>query len=228
MTKLQTIVPDILTICTYSEFAPFSYKKDGSVVGTDIEFLENFADEMRLDTNIIEKQFDGLWDMPGLDKCDIAAAGMMSEGRDLGNRGIWSKSYITVKRSLLIRHTDKDILKEPRDFSGKKIVVTPESAAHIDAIERYQSYGAIIIPVVPSQNEIVNQILNGEIDAFGEGNVSNKFLAEQFADKNGSQPFVLTDIHEMSFTEELCFAVRSSDKRLICNLNEFINSYFKT
>ena len=60
MTKLQTIVPDILTICTYSEFAPFSYKKDGSVVGTDIEFLENFADEMRLNTNIIEKQFDGL------------------------------------------------------------------------------------------------------------------------------------------------------------------------
>ena len=228
MTKLQTIVPDILTICTYSEFAPFSYKKDGSVVGTDIEFLENFADEMRLNTNIIEKQFDGLWDMPGLDKCDIAAAGMMSEGRDLGNRGIWSNSYITVKRSLLIRHTDKDILKEPRDFSGKKIVVTPESAAHIDAIERYQSYGAIIIPVVPSQNEIINQILSGEIDAFGEGDVSNGFLVERYIGKDGSNPLVLTDIHEMNFPEELCFAVRSYDKRLIYNLNEFINECFKT
>ena len=104
MNKLQTIVPDILTICTYSEFAPFSYKKDGSVVGTDIELLENFAHKMGLNLNIIENQFDGLWDMPGLDECDIAAAGMMSEGRDLGSKGIWSKSYITVKRSLLIRH----------------------------------------------------------------------------------------------------------------------------
>ena len=226
MNKLQTIVPDILTICTYSEFAPFSYKKDGSVVGTDIELLENFAHKMGLNLNIIEKQFDGLWNMPGLGQCDISAAGMMSEGRDLDDKGIWSESYITVKRSLLIRHTDKDILKEPWNFSGKKIVVTPESAAHIDAIERYETYGAIIIPTVPSQNVIVNQLLSGEIDAFGEGDVSNGFLAERFTENDGSNPLILTDIHEMSFPEELSFAVRSSDKGLICNLNEFINEYF--
>ena len=226
MNKFQTIVTDVLTICTYSEFAPFSYKKDGSVVGTDIEFLENFAYKMGLDVNIIEKQFDGLWNMPGLGQCDISAAGMMSEGRDLDDKGIWSESYITVKRSLLIRHTDKDILKEPWNFSGKKIVVTPESAAHIDAIERYETYGAIIIPTVPSQNVIVNQLLSGEIDAFGEGDVSNGFLAERFTENDGSNPLILTDIHEMSFPEELSFAVRSSDKGLICNLNEFINEYF--
>ena len=226
MNKFQTIVTDVLTICTYSEFAPFSYKKDGSVVGTDIELLENFAHKMGLDVNIIEKQFDGLWNMPGLGQCDISAAGMMSEGRDLDDKGIWSESYITVKRSLLIRHTDKDILKEPWNFSGKKIVVTPESAAHIDAIERYETYGAIIIPTVPSQNVIVNQLLSGEIDAFGEGDVSNGFLAERFTENDGSNPLILTDIHEMSFPEELSFAVRSSDKGLICNLNEFINEYF--
>ena len=226
MNKFQTIVTDVLTICTYSEFAPFSYKKNGSVVGTDIELLENFAYKMGLDVNIIEKQFDGLWNMPGLGQCDISAAGMMSEGRDLDDKGIWSESYITVKRSLLIRHTDKDILKEPWNFSGKKIVVTPESAAHIDAIERYETYGAIIIPTVPSQNVIVNQLLNGEIDAFGEGDVSNGFLAERFTENDGSNPLILTDIHEMSFPEELSFAVRSSDKGLICNLNEFINEYF--
>ena len=212
MNKFQTIVTDVLTICTYSEFAPFSYKKDGSVVGTDIELLENFAYKMGLDVNIIEKQFDGLWNMPGLGQCDISAAGMMSEGRDLDDKGIWSESYITVKRSLLIRHTDKDILKEPWNFSGKKIVVTPESAAHIDAIERYETYGAIIIPTVPSQNVIVNQLLSGEIDAFGEGDVSNGFLAERFTENDGSNPLILTDIHEMSFPEELSFAVRSSDK----------------
>jgi len=228
MNKFQTIVTDVLTICTYSEFAPFSYKKDGGVVGTDIELLENFAYKMGLDVNIIEKQFDGLWNMPGLGQCDISAAGMMSEGRDLDDKGIWSESYITVKRSLLIRHTDKDILKEPWNFSGKKIVVTPESAAHIDAIERYETYGAIIIPTVPSQNVIVNQLLSGEIDAFGEGDVSNGFLVERYIGNDGSNPLVLTDIHEMNFPEELCFAVRSYDKRLIYNLNEFINECFKT
>ena len=57
MKKFQTIIPNILTICTYSEFAPFSYKKDGRVTGTDIELLENFAVKMGLDVNIIEKQY---------------------------------------------------------------------------------------------------------------------------------------------------------------------------
>ena len=197
-------------------------------MGTDIELLENFAYKMGLDVNIIEKQFDGLWNMPGLGQCDISAAGMMSEGRDLDDKCIRRESYITVKRSLLIRHTDKDILKEPWNFSGKKIVVTPESAAHIDAIERYETYGAIIIPTVPSQNVIVNQLLSGEIDAFGEGDVSNGFLLERLIGNDGSTPLVLTDIHEMNFPEELCFAVRSYDKRLIYNLNEFINECFKT
>ena len=228
MNKFQTIVPDVLTICTYSEFAPFSYKEDGKIIGTDIAFLENFANKMELEVNILEKEFEGLWNMPGLDECDIAAAGMMAFGRDLGDSGIWSQSYMSVKRSLLIRQTDIDVLQEPKNFSGKKIVVTPDSAAHIDAIERYQKYGAIIIPAVPSQNEIVNQILNGEIDAFGEGNVSNEFLAEHFADKNGSQPFALTDIHDMELPEKLCFAVRLTDKKLMYILNEFINEYFIT
>jgi len=228
MNKFQTIVPNVLTICVYSEFAPFSYKEDDKIIGTDIAFLENFANKMELEINIIEKKFDGLWNMPGLGECDIAAAGMMAFERNLGDSGIWSQSYMSVKRSLLIRQTDIDVLQEPKNFSGKKIVVTPESAAHIDAIERYQPYGAIIISTVPSQNEIVNQILNGEIDAFGEGNVSNEFLAEQFADNLGSRPLVLADIHDMNLPEKLSFAVRSADKRLIYNLNEFINEYFKT
>ena len=47
-------------------------------------------------------------------------------------------------------------------------------------MERYQQYGAIIIPAVSSQNEIVNQLLGGEIDAFGEGDVSNAFLGREY------------------------------------------------
>jgi hypothetical protein len=58
--------------------------------------------------------------------------------------------------------------------------------------------------------------------------VSNEFLVEHFADKNGSQPFALTDIHDMSSPEKLCFAVRLTDKKLMYILNEFINEYFIT
>tara|TARA_Y100001960_G_scaffold37548_2_gene35686 strand:+ start:2291 stop:2443 length:153 start_codon:yes stop_codon:yes gene_type:complete len=49
---VTTITPGILTICTYAEFAPFSYEEDGEIVGTDIAFLKKFAVKMNLRVKI--------------------------------------------------------------------------------------------------------------------------------------------------------------------------------
>ena len=225
ITRFETIVTNILTICTYTEFAPFAYEEHGKIVGSDILLLEHFAREMELSVNIIKKEFAGLWNTPGNGECDIAAAGMMaSEDRDLSDGGVWSQSYMLVTRSLLIRRTDADVLIDPDDFTGKKIVVTAESTAHIDAQERYEPLGSTIIPVVPSQDEIVRQLLSHEIDAFGEGNVSNQYLADKYVDENGRRLLALADIHTIGLPEALRFAVRATDKRLLYHLNKFITN----
>ena len=224
--KFDTIVPGVLTVCTYTEFAPFSYIERDEIKGSDILLLKLFAKKMGLDTNFIQKPFNGLWNTPGNGECDVAAAGMMDrEERILGKSGVWSRSYMLVKRSLLIRRSDANILKGPNDFTGRKIVVTPESTAHVDANERYLPIGATIIPVVPSQDEIVGQILDYAVDAFGEGNVSNEYLANKYVDQSGNPLLMLADIHEMEIPETLQFAVRSKDKRLVTCLNDFISSY---
>ena len=221
--KFETIVPNVLTICTYTEFAPFAYEENGKIVGSDISFLERFAQEMKLGVRFIKKGFAGLWNTPGNGECDIAAAGMMARAdRELGASGAWSRAYMLVKRSLLIRRTDQKTLREPDDFTGKKIVVTPASTAHIDALKRYEPIGSTIIPFVPSQDEIVRQLIGCEVDAFGEGNVSNEYLAKKYVDENGRRLMTLTDIHTMDQSETLRFAVRAADPRLLNRLNEFI------
>ena len=221
--KFETIVPNVLTICTYTEFAPFAYEENGKIVGSDIRFLERFAQEMKLGVRFIKKGFAGLWNTPGNGECDIAAAGMMARAdRELGASGAWSRAYMLVKRSLLIRRTDQNTLREPDDFTGKKIVVTPASTAHIDALKRYEPLGSTIIPFVPSQDEIVRQLIGCEVDAFGEGNVSNEYLAKKYVDENGRRLMTLTDIHTMDQSETLRFAVRAADPRLLNRLNEFI------
>ena len=221
--KFETIVPNVLTICTYTEFAPFAYEENGKIVGSDISFLERFAQEMKLGVRFIKKGFAGLWNTPGNGECDIAAAGMMARAdRELGASGAWSRAYMLVKRSLLIRRTDQNTLREPDDFTGKKIVVTPASTAHIDALKRYEPLGSTIIPFVPSQDEIVRQLIGCEVDAFGEGNVSNEYLAKKYVDENGRRLMTLTDIHTMDQSETLRFAVRAADPRLLNRLNEFI------
>ena len=218
-----TISDGILTICTYTEFAPFSYEDGGDIVGTDISLLKEFAKETGLRVYIIKRDFPGLWETPGVGICDVAAAGMMEyEDRRLGNNAVWSVPYMLVKRSLLIRRTDSEFLKEPQDFQGKTIVVTPTSSAHIDGDLRYKPVGATIISSVPSQDEIVSQLLSGQIDAFGEGDVSNEYLSKKYLDEHGERLLVLTDLHTMENPELLRLAVRSVDPRLPTAINEFL------
>ena len=161
-----TLSEGILTICTYTEFAPFSYEDRGDIVGTDISLLREFAAKTDLRVKIIKRGFPGLWETPSDGDCDVAAAGMMEyEDRRLGRNAVWSDPYLLVRRSLLIRRSDSEILRGPEDFKGKTIVVTPTSSADIDADLRYRPLGATIIPLVPSQDAIVSQLLSGEIDA---------------------------------------------------------------
>ena len=87
---------------------------------------------------------------------------------------------------------------------------------------RYRPLGATIIPLVPSQDEIVSQLLSGEIDAFGEGDVSNEYLAGKYLDERQERLLALTDVHSMENPELIRFAVRSVDKRLPAAINEFL------
>ena len=58
---LSTVSPSVLTICTYTEFAPFSYEDGGEIVGTDISLLKAFAQELHQEVEIIKRAFAGLW-----------------------------------------------------------------------------------------------------------------------------------------------------------------------
>lgn len=223
-TPFTTLTPATLTLCVYTEFAPFVYEEAGAIVGSDIALLSRFAAHYQLGLKIIKKaHFDQLWHTPGQDECDIAAAGIaMLPERDLGEAGCWSIPYLTVQRSLLIRRQDAAHLQTPADFAGKKIVVTPASTAHFDALARYAPLGALIIPSVPSQQAVVHQLLTGEVDAFGEGDVSNRYLADHALDAQGQPLLALTDLHPMAQPEELRFAVRAHDPRLVACLDQFI------
>ena len=218
-----TLSEGVLTICTYTEFAPFSYEDRGDIVGTDISLLREFASKTDLGIKIIKRGFPGLWETPSDGDCDVAAAGMMEyEDRRLGRNAVWSDPYLLVRRSLLIRRSDAEILRGPEDFKGKTIVVTPTSSADIDADLRYRPLGATIIPLVPSQDEIVSQLLSGGIDAFGEGDVSNEYLAGKYLDERQERLLALTDVHSMENPELIRFAVRSVDERLPAAINEFL------
>jgi len=223
MPLLETLVPQALTVCTYTRFAPFSFEQSGEIVWTDIALLTRFAQSEGLHARFEVSEFPDIWKRPGQDQCDIAAAGIAAlEERDPGQGGCWSESYTIVRRSLLIRKSDIDTLRTPKDFAGRSIVATSHSTADIDSRQRYEGLGAEIIPDLPIQDEMVRRLLAGEIDAYAGGETSNRFVAE-------SEPqLAVVDVHSMEPPETLHFAVRHKDPRLLEHLNAFIMKQLET
>src|SRR5688500_2524413 len=107
--EFTTLKPGQLTVCTYGGFAPVCYKNPaGQLIGLDVSFLTRFAEIVGLAIEVIEKPFDGIWTLPSANDCDVAGAGIMRrDDRPVGAGGSWSDSYFEVRRSLLVRASEK-------------------------------------------------------------------------------------------------------------------------
>jgi ABC-type amino acid transport substrate-binding protein len=217
--KWNTIKPNVVTVWTYSGFAPVCFVKDGEPAGKDISFLKNFAAEhgMKLEFTA-QPDFDGIWRKPGEKLCDIAAAGISpwQARKDKSPGVVWSVDYFHVQRSLLIRERDKDTFRTIEDFENKTIGVTPGSSAAIDTKARKPA--STKTKDYQDQAVAVADLLAGSIDAFAEGDVSNLYLAIR-------KPLVVTDVHEMDpkNPEAFSFPVRK-ESGIVDALNDWIRT----
>lgn len=219
-----------LTVCTYGGFAPVCFKDAaGGLAGLDISFLARFAESEGLALDMIDRTFDGIWALPGMDVCDIAAAGITKlDSRYVGEAASWSDAYFRVNRSLLVRAAEQPIFDDHASLVGKKIVVTRGSTADIDAQTRYpdctlQYVDEVAIGQPDPQAYVVTTLLaNRDADAFGEGDVSNRYLRDTYG-KDVEGDLALADIHPIDGPDEtFSFVVRNASTGLLGRLNAFI------
>ena len=227
---VATLVPGQLTVCTYGGFAPVCYKNwDGQLLGLDVSFLTRFAERLGLAIKLIEKQFDGIWALPGADVCDAAGAGVMQrDDRPTGPGGSWSDAYFQVQRSLLVRASEKSAFDHPATLAEKRIVVNRGSTADIDAKKRYPRCTILFVDEVAkgqadAQDYIVKTLIaNHRADAFGEGDVSNQYLRHKYS-KDLEGGLALADVHSIDgMTETFNFTTRNASSGVLERLNAFI------
>jgi ABC-type amino acid transport substrate-binding protein len=231
-TAVATKVPGQLTVCTYGGFAPVCYKNPaGQLIGLDVSFLTRFAERLGLAIQTIETPFDGIWTLPGAGAgaCDVAGAGVMRrDDRSAGAGGSWSDAYFQVERSLLVRAAEQAEFDDYRRLTGKKIVVTKGSTAAGDAQKRYPRCTIQFVDEVAkgqpdAQAYIVRQLIaKGHADAFGEGDVSNRYLRDRYG-KDVPGGLALADVHAFDGkTETFNFITRNASSGLLDRLNAFI------
>lgn len=227
---VSTLHPGRLTVCTYGGFAPVCFKDaDGNLVGLDVAFLVRFAEGEGLSLDLVDRSFNGIWALPGMDECDIAAAGITKlDARNVGEGGAWSDAYFQVNRSLLVHTAEQLVFDHHASLVGKKIVVTRGSTADIDAQTRYpdctlQYVDEVAMGQQDPQEFVVKTLLaERKVDAFGEGDVSNQYLRDVYG-KDVEGGLVLADIHPIDGPDEtFSFVVRKASSGLLDRLNAFI------
>ena len=228
---VATLFPGQLTVCTYGGFAPVCYKNPaGQLIGLDVSFLTRFAESLGLAIATVEKPFNGIWTWPHANECDVAGAGVMKrDDRPVGTGGSWSDAYFQVERSLLVRAHEKASFDDYKTLTGKKIVVTRGSTADIDAQKRYPrctiQYVEDVVPKdQPDAQEFIVKTLiaSHQADAFGEGDVSNKYLRDKYnsAVQGG---LALADVHPIDgLIETFNFITRNASSGVLDRLNAFI------
>lgn len=217
MQTITTIRAGRLLVGSYAGFAPVCWRDGDLARGRDLDLLRAFADEHGLQMVVEFFPFDRLWELPGRDGCDIAAAGI-APLPERATAGVdWSEPYFTVQRSLLIRAADRLCLHTIADFEGRTIAVTRGSTADHDVCRRKPTTTRVVY--YNDQACAVRDLLAGTIDAFAEGDLCSAYLMS-----HDPVRLAITDVHPMEPAETFTFAVRAASG-LLDPLNRFIGAW---
>ncbi len=228
---LQTLGAGILKVCLYPGFAPFSNKTDyGEWAGWDVTYLKEFATLERLRFQPVEvTSFDGIWNKPGHDTCDIAASGISDtpDRRESSAGQVeWSQHYYSVLRAFLVRLADEHNLNTIDDLQNRTVIVTANSTADNDIRNRLARAG-ITATILTTTNEEdaarkVRDADSGEPFTYAGGLGSVQYLESHLGGLAVAWPHcnMLADGSEAD--EPFSFVVRKDSSGVVDALNRFI------
>jgi polar amino acid transport system substrate-binding protein len=205
-----------LLVGAYAAFAPISWLDDGEPAGRDIAFLRLFAEQHGLALQVRFFPFDGLWERPGRDECDVAAAGLAPLPSRRYPGVVWSRPYFTVQRALLVRAEQPQVCTIA-DLAGQTIAVTRGSTAEDDVLARKPASARVVYTV--DQRQSLEELAAGTIDAYATGDAGASYLAERSGER-----FLVADVHPFRLPERFAFPLRAASG-VEAAINAFIEEH---
>ncbi|MGN1457741.1 MAG: ABC transporter substrate-binding protein/permease [Acutalibacteraceae bacterium] len=96
-----------IVVATNAEFKPYEYYENGVVTGIDIDIMQAICDDLGMEMQIEDMQFDSIIVAVQSGKADVGAAGM-TVTEDRKKNVDFSDSYTNAKQVILVRNTDNN------------------------------------------------------------------------------------------------------------------------
>lgn len=197
----------VLTMMTATGFPPFEYLgEDGKPAGVDIDLAQLVADELGVELEVLDMDFNLLIESLKSGKGQLIAAGMTATP-ERAEQIDFSITY-TLNGLILLVPKGSDI-KTADDLAGKNIAVQESTTAHIYAQEELG-----IEPLAfKNANECATAVMGGKADAA----ILDKVPAQTLAMAN---PDALETVEQLLTEEEMAMGVAKGNEDLL----EVVNS----
>lgn len=164
-----------LTILTSSGFAPFEYLgENNEVVGVDMDIAKVIADEIGVELEIVDMDFDGIVMAVQSGKGNLGVAGITAD--DERRQSVdFSINYVDAAQVIIVR-ADSDI-KSVADLAGKNIGVQMGTTGDIYVTDEVGAGQVLRYKTGPDAGA---ELANGKIDAV----VIDEMPAQQIAAAN--------------------------------------------
>nr|WP_197914106.1 ABC transporter substrate-binding protein/permease [Listeria sp. PSOL-1] len=184
-----------LVVGLSADYPPYEFhqtiKGKDKIVGFDISIAQKIADNLHVKLVISEMGFDSLLGALKTGKIDMIVSGMSPTPERL-KEVAFSDPYMTVEQKAIIREADKDKLKQPSDFNGRKVGAQKQTTQEELAENELTGSNVVALQKVPDlllnlkSNKIDAVILEGPVaDAYVSQDKTLKISDVKFA--NGSK-----------------------------------------
>ena len=170
-----------LVLATSADYPPYEWHllKDGKdeIVGFDIEIAKAIADEMGVELEIKDLDFDGIIPSIASGQADIGIAGLSAtpEREEAVN---FSAPYFTNEQVVLVRKEDAEKYKKMEDFAGK--VVGAQTGSIQEETVRENFPKDVELKSLAKLNNLALEVKNKTADALVISKSSGEQYAKQF------------------------------------------------
>ena len=208
---------DKLIVGTEAGFAPYEYMKGNEVVGIDIDISKAIADELGMELEVKNMDFDGALAEAASGKVDFVAAAVSvtDERKEVMNFSIdyvdSTEVIVVNKETPMVESTGDEI--DPAVLDGKIVAVQQGNIADVFVtnkdncapadIKRYKQF-----------SQAAEDLKNNKVDCI----VMDKFPAEELVKQNDS----LVILDGTLFEDKYAIGVSKDNEELLNKINEVI------
>lgn len=207
----------VLNVATSADFAPFEFHAliDGkdTIVGADIDMVNEIADRLGVEVNILDLDFNAVLTALQQGKADIAVSGI-SATDERKQTFDFTDNYFTPEQKLVVNKNNELAFDSIESLSGKKVGAQKGSIQEMIVQDQLADSQLVSIAKVPN---LVNELKQGSID----GLVLESAVAESYVAQNDD--LVITDVAlEASEGDSYAIALPKGSTELQEELNSIL------